>query len=405
MQESKTASVATLADVETELDQDLIREEFPPNPDCIYLNTGSCGRKPTSVIAALNRGWRKLNDNPTKLTFIDSEPSDLARNALSRLLHVAPQRILLTQNSTHGLQLLLQNFLLERGDELITTNTEHGSVRAICRLLSETRGVVTRRYEVDAFAGSTAFCQGLLNLVTAKTKVILVSEISSYNGWRPDISLLVEETERAGIHLLVDGAHAPGQGLCRPGGYKLWVGSCQKWLGGPNGTGVVVLAPELVPTLKPVTIGDYHYDRLDANVNDITRFESQGTSDVVRWYGVERACQLQDELGIELTYRKQTLLAQYLRDELERRFNPQFRTADVYRQNPSEASAMLVCHWPGDRLKTPDLREALWMGWKLWTQPDVLNPIPGQGMRISCHVSTTREHIDQLLAALANLVK
>jgi isopenicillin-N epimerase len=405
MQNQVTAALGALADVEARLDQALIGREFPQDPDCVYLNTGSCGRKPTSVIAALNRGWQKFNHNPTILTFVDSEPSDLARSALSKLLDVDEKRILLTHNSTHGLQLLLNSFLRENGDELITTNTEHGSVTAIARLLAETRGVVTKRHEVDAFAGSKAFCQGLLNLVTAKTKVILVSEISSYNGWRPDLSLLVEETERAGIHLLVDGAHSPGQGLCRPGAHRLWVASCHKWLGGPNGTGVVVVAPELVPDLKVVTMGDHHYDRLDANINDITRFESHGTSDVVRWYGVARACQLQNEFGIDLACRKQTLLAQYLRDELERQFQPQFRAPDVFHTAPTEASAMLVCHWHADRLKTKDLRDSLWTGWKLWTQPDFLNQDPGLGMRISCHVSTTKEDIDRLLDALTTLVK
>jgi selenocysteine lyase/cysteine desulfurase len=405
MQNQAASPVAALAKVEAQLDQHLVRREFPQDPDCVYLNTGSCSRKPTSVIAALNRGWQKLNHNPTILTFVDSEPSDLARRALSKLLDVDEKRILLTQNSTYGLQLLLNSFLREKGDELITTNTEHGSVAAISRLLAETRGVVTKRCEVDAFAGSKAFCQGLLNLVTSKTKVILVSEISSYNGWRPDLTSLFEETERAGIHLLVDGAHSPGQGLCRPGAHRLWLASCHKWLGGPNGTGVVVLAPDLVPDLKVVNMGDHHYDRLDANINDITRFESHGTSDVVRWYGVERACQLQDELGVDLMYRKQILLTQYLRDELERQFQPQFRTPDVFRTASGEASAMLVCHWPADRLKTKDLRDSLWTGWKLWTQPDFLNPTPGQGMRISCHVSTTKKEIDSLLDALSTLVK
>src|ERR1700733_8396402 len=168
MQNQVSAPVITLGEIESQLDQVLIGREYPVDPDCIYLNTGSCGRKPTSVIAALNRGWQKLNHNPTILTFVDSEPSDLARSALSKLLDVDQKRILLTQNSTQGLQLLLNSFLREQGDELITTNTEHGSVTALSRFLAESRGVVTRRYDVDAFAGSKAFCQGLLNLVTAR---------------------------------------------------------------------------------------------------------------------------------------------------------------------------------------------------------------------------------------------
>ncbi len=57
-----------------ELNKSLVASEFPygapGNTEFpLYLNTGSCGRKPVSVIAALEEGWRKLNQNPTLTTF------------------------------------------------------------------------------------------------------------------------------------------------------------------------------------------------------------------------------------------------------------------------------------------------------------------------------------------------
>ena len=60
---------------------------------------------------------------------------------------------------------------------------------------------------------------------------------------------------------------------------------------------LLMWAPDLIPLLKPVWLGDKYFERLDANVDDLTRFESQGTSDVVKWLGLTRACRLYAELG------------------------------------------------------------------------------------------------------------
>jgi selenocysteine lyase/cysteine desulfurase len=397
-------SAVSLAEAERSLDWGLIHREYPHNNQAIYLNTGSCGRKPTSVIAALNRGWEKLNVNPTFLTFMNKEPFEMARTSAAALFEIEPKQLLLTQNTTHGLQIILQSFLRKAGDELVTTTQEHGSVKALIRHLAETRGVVTRYFEPDPFAGSVAFCQGLLQLVNLQTKLVLVSEIGSYTGWRPDLTTLQKELSQREIPLLVDGAHGPGQIICHPNKYKLWVSSGHKWLGGPNGTGFLYASSDMVPSLEPVEIGDEHFNRKDKDINDITRLESIGTSDVVRWYGLAQACKLQEELNCEFAYSKQLRLAQYLREQLEKNFSPTFRVPDIFDHAPNEATAMVVCYWPQSRLRVSDLREALWQKLRLWTQPDFLIPNPGLGMRISCHVSNTKQEIDLLLEGLRQLI-
>ena len=182
------SAIAQLEEAEAALDQTLLLSEFPSSekePErCIYLNTGSCGRKPASVLAAINQGWQKLNINPTYATFLDEEPQNSARYAIAKLLGVDSSNLILTQNSTQGLQLIMQSLLREAGDHFITTNTEHGSVNTIARYLAEEHGVTTSRVNADPKLGSAALCQALLAHVTAQTRLILVSQISSYTGWR-----------------------------------------------------------------------------------------------------------------------------------------------------------------------------------------------------------------------------
>lgn len=401
-------ALAKLEEAEAALDQEIVRREFPHTfswneSGCIYLNTGSNGRKPASVLAAINDGWQKLNINPTYATFIDPEPMQSARAAFSRLLAVEPRQLILTQNTTQGLQLIMHSLLNESADELVTTNTEHGSVSSIARYLADTRGVVTKRVDADPKRGSKALCDSLLNLVSDKTRLIVVSQISSYTGWRADLRYLESEAKRLGVPVLIDGAHSMGQlaGAEIIGESRLWVGSAHKWLGGPNGTGVTYIAPEMVSLLKPVAVGDHYYDAFDADIADVGRFESSGTADVVRWYGVIRACQLQDIVGAEKICRKQFALAQYLREELERAYQPIFRLPGLREDGlAAEATALVSCNWPAERVKVSNLRDALWSKFKIWVQPDFLNAQPGLGIRVACHYANTREEVDRLLEAL-----
>lgn len=351
----------------SELDLSLVRQEFPRG-DRLYLNFGSSGVKPTSVLAAVLQGCLRLNENPTTFTFIDTEPWDAARNSAAKLLDVAPQSLMLTQNTTQGLQLIMHSFLLKPGDELVTTNHEHGSLNTIARHLEEMRGIVIRRHSVEPLDGDEAMNAGLLELVNEKTKLVVVSEISSMTGWRPNLSALISELEKRDVPFLADGAHTPGQGNARPAKYPLWVGSGHKWLGGPSGTGFAYVAPHLVPRLEPVWLGDRFYERLNESRSDLTRFESTGTCDVVRWLGLARACELYLQMG-------------------------------------DGASALLTFNFPAERVKTNDLRQALWSNHRIWTQPDFLLANPGHGIRISCHYSITRDDIEEFINALRNYVE
>lgn len=381
----------------------LVAREYPERAE-VYLNTGSSGRKPVSVLEAWADGWQRFNINPTLITFDCKEHFDQARSATACLLNVDEGRILLQANPTQSMHFVLHNLLRSEGDELVTTDKEHGSVNSISRWLAEERGVVTRKHAVDAWAGSEALCKGLLALVTDRTKVVLVSEINSYTGWRPDITDLQTELERLGVELVVDGAHTPGQRQCSPGRYRFWVGSGHKWLGAPSGTGFAILPPDVVPTFKPLLLGDQHFIRKDADIHDITRFEAIGTSDVVRWWGLAAAINLWQQIGAGAVEEKQLSLANYLRQEVSR-LKPDFRTPDLFNDKPDEASSMVTFYFARDRLKVSDLRQTLWDKHKIWVQPDFANHDPGLGMRISCHYANSKAEVDNMLEALSTLVK
>lgn len=383
----------------------IVEREFPRPPGGVtYLNAGSAGRKPNSVLDAINRGWQHLNINPTRTTFLEEEWITTARNLAATLFAVDVRSLLLTDNTTQGLQLIMQSFLKNPGDELITTDHEHGSVKTIIRHLEETRGIVTRMHSVDADVSSEQFCLNILSSVSERTRLVVLSEIDCFTGWKPDLNTIVESLSLLDVPLLVDGAHAPGHVIARPAAFPMWVGSGHKWLGGPNSTGFAYVSQELIPRLEPVLLGDYFFNKKDDDIYDITRFECKGTSDVVRWKGLAAALELHFQLDAPAVLAYQKALVWYLKDQLIG-FDVTFRTPPYNGHFGEEHAGLLTFYFPEGYLSTQDLRQSLWNDHKIWVQPDFLNKNPGLGARVSCHYSVQKEDVDTLVKALKHYVR
>lgn len=405
---------ASLPSPDTLIDRNLVAAEWPKAQcDGLYFNNGSCSIKPQSVVQSMKDGWERLNRNPTLYTFFDEDPREDARFAAAELFDIPAENLLLIQNSTYGLQLILQSFLLKPGDELVTTNHEHGCINTLCRYLQETRGIVVRRADVDPLKGSVAFTKRILDLVGPRTRLVEFSEIDCYTGWRPAIDNLASELNRAEVPFVVDGAHVPGQGPCSPKEYPLWVASGHKWLGGPNSTGFLYANSEMAEKLVPLCLGDRFFDTAPAThpgqladrcanrTNALLRLEWQGTADPVRWAGLHAAIRLQQGLGPDRIAARQLQLVRYLRQRLSSLpIAPIFRTRD----DQGENCGMVSLYWQQQDLLEEDLRAALWAKHRIWVQQDGLAQVPGFGMRLSCPVYLDEADIDNLVSALEKMV-
>lgn len=378
-----------------------VREEFRPDDTSVsYLNWGSVGRKPESVLAAVNQGWRRLNDNPTRVTYLEDDIKENARQSLAELFDVDKECLLLTDSTTQALQLILSSLLTRAGDEVIITSREHGSSRTILRYLEDSRGIRVRTYNVEAGCSTEQMSLELLNLITGNTRLVLISEIDCYSGWRPELTLLNESLKLLDIPLLVDGAHAPGNGPTRPGRYPLWVGAGHKWLSAPNSTGFALVSRDFIPLLNPVWLGDGFYETREAEIYDLRRFEHKGNPDVVKWLGLTEAVRLYQSLDRKHIDAYQKGLVLYLRTRLMLMDGVRVRYPGYHNPEGEEQASMITFHAKPERWKVADLRAALWQDHKIWIQPDFLSPHPGSGGRISCHYSVTRDELDRFLSAL-----
>lgn len=381
-----------------------VAAEWPgPEDRSIYLNSGSCGIKPQSVLVALAEGYRKFNDNPTRITFLDEKIWQEARRASARYLDVEAAELALMSNSTQGLEIVLKSFLLNSGDGLLTTDEEHGSVKALARYLCEGRGVSWRAFPLkSAGQNSEELCRGLISLVDEKTKLVLVSEIFSSCGWRPDYSKLAQELRARDVPLLMDGAHAGGQGPLKLADYDIWVGSAHKWLGAPNGTGWLYCRPEWQKRILAVNIGDRYFND---GQTALSRLEWRGTMDTVKLMGLTAACELFIGLGASDIARRQRELTEYLRNGLLALVKTSGKEIEIKTPGTAgETSGLFTFIMPAGQNKCSSLLHYLWEEHKIWAQPDFFYGKEGDGLRISCHIMNTESELDKLLSALSRVI-
>jgi isopenicillin-N epimerase len=138
------------------------REHFMIPAAVAYCNTGTLGASPREVVNALTDGIRRIETELAAWPYEQPDGEPLtgyqqlldARTALGRFVNAPAVEIALTQNATMGINFLANGLDLASGDEVVSTDQEHGGGISPWRLLAKRRGVVVRELPLEpAFAG------------------------------------------------------------------------------------------------------------------------------------------------------------------------------------------------------------------------------------------------------------
>jgi isopenicillin-N epimerase len=279
--------------------------DFDLDPGFLTVNHGSYGATPHAVRLA-QRAWQdRLERQPTR--FFATELTEAIRNAagtLAGFLDAGPDDLVFVDNATTGCNAVLRSLNLQPGDQVVTLSHVYNAVRNTVRHVVQTTGAQLVVAKIP-FPDPTpsAVIAAVTASLTPSTKLLVLDHITSASALLMPAAEIVAACHAAGVKVLIDGAHAPGQidlSLSAIGA-DWYVGNCHKWLCAPKGC--AFLHAQDKDGLHPTVIS-HGYDQ-----GFLKEFDWTGTTDVSRFLAVTDAIAHHQRMGGAALRRRNQALA------------------------------------------------------------------------------------------------
>lgn len=247
--------------LDSTIDIGYIRQEIPGVTSHIHLNTASFGPVARCVRQAMEQ-WMQQEWSEGRLGMAAYENMGKvyadARASVARLLHAGADEIALTENTGEGLNIIAYGFNWQAGDEIILTSHEHISLLALLGQIRARYGVILRVADPGP-GGEQPVEQAIAELITPRTRLIVLSHVSFMTGAVLDVRAVAELAHQSQIPVLVDGAQSVGviPVNVKDLGIDFYAFPMQKWLCGPDGTGALYVRREALSQIQPTYVGWY----------------------------------------------------------------------------------------------------------------------------------------------------
>ncbi|MBI4663649.1 MAG: aminotransferase class V-fold PLP-dependent enzyme [Verrucomicrobia bacterium] len=231
---------------------------WPLDPNVVFLNHGSFGSCPRSVLQFQREIQNRLERQPVQFFVRDLEPMlDQARSDLAQFLGADAEDLVFVPNATAGVNTVLRSLSFERGDELLVTDHEYNACRNALNFVAGRTGARVVMAPVPfPSQGADEIVGSVLQQATDRTRLALLDHVSSQTGLVFPLERLVSELAARGIDALVDGAHAPGMipVQLRQLRATYYTGNCHKWLCAPKGAGFLFVRRDRQKLIRPLAI-------------------------------------------------------------------------------------------------------------------------------------------------------
>ena len=304
------------------------REDFPMlKQDIIYLDNGATSLKPQVVIDKMTEYYESYSANAHRGDYDISYKVDMeyenARDLVVEFINAkVKEEVVFTSGATESLNMIATGFfanLVEPGDEILITTTEHASnVLSWFRLVND-YGCTINFIPLDDNLHVTI--DNVKKSITPRTKIIALAQVTNVIGDIRPIKEICKLAHENNIFVVVDGAQSvPHMKIdVQDLDVDFLAFSGHKMLG-PTGIGVLYGKQELLENLEPVNLGGGMNESFDSPsevyyVDLPTRLEA-GTQNIAGVIGLGAAIEYIKKIGIDKIHEREIKLREYLIEKL-----------------------------------------------------------------------------------------
>lgn len=303
------------------------RYDFPMlDNNLIYFDNGATTFKPNVVIDTITDYYRNYSANAHRGDYTISYKVDVAyensRKKIADFINADFDEVVFTSGTTESLNIVAEGFfkyLLEPGDEILITKSEHASNVLPWFRLAKTNNCIIKYIELDENLHVTM--DNVINAITDRTKVISIAGITNVVGDIRPIDEICKFAHANNIFVVVDGAQlVPHKRVdVKKSDIDFLAFSGHKMCG-PTGIGVLYGKKEFLEKLQPINLGGGMNESFD-NENEVylkelpTRLEA-GTPNIAGVIGLGAAVDYLSNIGMDNIEEYERKLKSYLIDKL-----------------------------------------------------------------------------------------
>ena len=395
------------------MDVKRIRRDFPIlKTGIIYLDSAASSLTPEPVLDKMLEFYHQYRANVDRgvhqLSQRASEEYEKARFNVSGFINArSDKEIIMTKNTTEGINTIASGLKWRKGDEIVTTNIEHHSNYVTWLRVKERYGVDIKVVKPNK--------EGMFDLadferaVDDRTKLVAVTQASNVLGVILPVDEITGIAHKHGARILVDGAQSvPHMKVdVRSIGCDFLAFSGHKMCG-PMGIGILYIREELLDEVEPLSIGGgtvedvgFDYYRLAKGPK---RFEA-GTSPIAEAIGLGAAVDYLRGIGMDNIREHDVKLMEKMYEEIMR-----VQKVSVYGPEPKYRVGILSFNVEGlsphdvalflDTVARIMVRSGAHCAYPL--MKDVICQ-PSGTVRASTYLYNTSEEVDKLVKTVSEL--
>lgn len=371
-----------------------IRGMFHVPEGFINLENGYFSPQPKHVLALHQQREHYINQNTS--WFMRREQSqaiESSREALAKLLGCSPLELALTRNTTESMNIVINGYPWQRGDEVVIGNQDYGSMVSAYHQASKRYGIVIKVAEIPLHPGSAEeVIKAYSNLFNAKTRVVHLTHLINLSGQVIPVAAIATAAKVIGAEVIVDSAHSVAHlKFLIPDLNADYIGaSLHKWLCNPLGAGFLWMKKEHIHKIHPLTADDEY------PTDDIKKFEHQGTRPIQTIETIAASIGFHEAIGSLLKQERLRYLMRYWVKQVDG--IPKIKINTPYAKD-EECGA--IANIAIDGLTPAELADRLLTSYSIFTV--AIDHPAIQGVRVTPHLYNSLEELDSLVTALKTI--